>query len=97
MRKKLFSGKKGKWEDHEIAVAVYSHKSVCSCGFPLLKESVPLGKRYTVVVDTIGKGTLKCGGCGATSSLPCLHAADGTGFYSALPVGIFNPQSEWER
>src|SRR5260370_36019598 len=98
MRKRLYSPRKRAFVNYEIVVAVYTNKSVCSCGFPILKENVPIGRRYNVVVDTIGDGTLECGGCGATSSLPCILAEDGgSGFYKALPVAIFNPQSEWER
>lgn len=97
MRKKLFNPKKNTWVDHEIAIAVYTHKSVCLCGFPALDVNVPLGKRYRVLVTTItNKGmSWKCGGCGTTLLVPALLAEDEMGLYKALPLGIFNPQSEW--
>lgn len=36
-------------------------KSVCPCGFDLMKAEV--GKVYRAASESVGKGTLKCGGC----------------------------------
>lgn len=39
--------------------------SVCPCGFPLLKDGIPLGQLYTGEVDRLMDNfILICGGCG---------------------------------
>ncbi len=40
--------------------------SICPCGFPVLRDDIPLGTVYTVDTATIRKGfTYRCGQCGA--------------------------------
>lgn len=37
--------------------------SICTCGFPLLDESIPLGTEYTINPEMTASGTIVCGGC----------------------------------
>ena len=37
--------------------------SVCECGFPVLKESIPLGTEYEVDPKRLEPCYLICGGC----------------------------------
>lgn len=39
-----------------IAKRAYSNFSICECGYPALRESVPLGKVYEVDEDSIVGG-----------------------------------------
>ena len=43
-------------------------RGICECGYPVLEETVPLGKMYLVDPNTI-RGRIGCGGCGKIS--PC--------------------------
>jgi len=47
---------------HTIKVKL-TRLSVCPCGFPLLKESIPLGTEYFVDPDNLLPMTFICGGC----------------------------------
>lgn len=38
-------------------------RGVCDCGYPAIRETVPLGKLYLVYPATVARGTLNCGGC----------------------------------
>ena len=44
--------------------AKFAKYSVCTCGFPILSESVPLGAIYIVDPSRRETLSLKCGGCG---------------------------------
>jgi len=45
-------------------IATLIRDSLCACGFPAIKFSIPLGTKYRVVVPVIQDCTFKCGGCG---------------------------------
>lgn len=49
--------------------------NICTCGFPLLDDSILLGAEYTIFPETIRDGFyFKCGGCGKEqSNLICVN------------------------
>ena len=48
----------------KLIVATLENRSICRCGFDLVREEIPTHKKYIVDVDSISKGSLTCGGCG---------------------------------
>lgn len=46
--------------------------SACPCGFPLLREDIPLGAEYEIEPDVRIINTLICGGCKTQYLLPCV-------------------------
>lgn len=99
MKRVMFDPVTGKTKECDIAFATYSNVSVCPCGFTALKETVRLGRKYRVVLDSINTMIFGCGGCGKTHRVPAILAQEHQrpGYYFYLPVGIFNPRSEWTR
>jgi hypothetical protein len=94
--KKYLLGTKG-LKLHEVATAIYVTRSICECGFPILNETVPLLRKYRVVMDLILEMQYYCGGCGKLKPVPCVLTEQGdTGIFFNLPLGIFNPKEEWE-
>jgi hypothetical protein len=67
-----------------MIAATYARRSVCACGFPVLKESVPMGKSYQVSPESIIHGGILCGGCGQKTCCDLIQTADG----GWLPIGI---------
>jgi hypothetical protein len=66
--------------------------SLCPCGHPVLDESIPLGTVYEIGMDSIGPGTLKCGGCGRVRGVQlvlCSQKLHPDRPMAPLPVEIF--------
>lgn len=99
MRKKLWNYNEQRFIEYELAIATYTHKSVCSCGFPALNESVPLGRRYRAVVETIRQTDMGCGGCGRIFPVDVVNVQreDEMGDYFPIPLAVLNPKEQWER
>jgi hypothetical protein len=70
--------------------ARYVKRSLCECGFPVLEESVPIGKLYLVDPNTIRDGGgIICGGCGKKLYCELIEVWDeGAGRQATLPAGI---------
>src|SRR6266436_2045204 len=68
--------------------------SVCSCGFPLLKDSIGLGEVYEIDPDQTILATLICGGC---QKRHCVRAvwvyAKGESRGGFLPESAFSHKS----
>lgn len=47
--------------------------SVCSCGHPLLDESIPLGTEYVIEETNRSVFILTCGGCKRDIELPTVY------------------------
>jgi hypothetical protein len=59
--------------------------SICTCGFPVLDDSVPVGTVYLVDPRTIRSGyRYRCGGCGWTQ----------TGVTVVDALSVLNPAAE---
>lgn len=76
-----------------LAMWAYMKRSVCPCGFSILLDDVPLGKTYTVDADSVGPGTLICGGCGEMSHIPMVMVQDQERGFFLLPAAIFIPSA----
>lgn len=72
-----------------LAKWIYSRESVCPCGFRILRDEVPLGTAYVVDEDSIGPGTLICGGCGESRRMSMIDVQGQGGDFFPLPVEIF--------
>ena len=73
-----------------IAVkAKYVRRSVCECGFSVLKEDIPLGKMYLAYPESIKHGAILCGNCGKKSSIDIIAVVDDRGVSGGMmPLGI---------
>lgn len=100
MKKQLtnlgFGDGKGQLKEYEIRTATYKNRSVCSCGFPALNETVPLEKKYLAVVGSGMPMMWQCGGCHEMFAIEAVLVEDMRGVFLRLPRDIFNPESEWE-
>jgi len=69
--------------------AIFSRRSLCPCGYPVLDERQPLGTEYQVF-DMPGKrGWMICGGCGLKLNVwLVLVTREGTG-PEIMPREIF--------
>lgn len=74
-----------------MSLAKYVKYSVCSCGFPILSESVEIGTLYDIDTTKIRFLSLQCGGCKSIiRNLPCIWVeARGSSKAGYLPVEIF--------
>lgn len=64
-------------------------RGICECGYPVLEESVPLGKMYLVDPNTIGPGRIGCGGCGKITACDLIEVWDeGAGRQATMPLGV---------
>lgn len=77
----------------KIGMRVYSNYSICECGYPALKECIPLGKVYDVDEAMVRGGyTFICGGCRKThSDVKVIFARDDCGGFYPMPLGVFEP------
>lgn len=69
----------------------YAKKSICPfCDYEILRDSVPLGKIYDLIPESIQSGGLICGGCGKVTILEIVMTHRG----GYLPMPIFEfPQA----
>jgi hypothetical protein len=71
--------------------AKFVRRGVCECGFPLLREDVPIGTLYVVHPADRAMMDLICGGCGKINRcIPSIFVearADRSAGY--LPASIF--------
>lgn len=64
--------------------------SVCPCGFPTLKETIPLGTKYTVDPAHTCEAVLVCGGCKQETKVRCVYVSGRNGSAGGwLPEDIF--------
>ena len=73
-----------------IVNAKYARESVCSCGFRVLNDGIPLGVEYQVDLDDTDTCVWQCGGCKKEQRLEAifvLSRAGGHGGY--LPKMVF--------
>lgn len=71
-------------------LAEYARKSICTCGFPVLADQVPLGTAYVIHPENRTTATFICGGCGAVIRCAVVFVerrADSASGY--LPADIF--------
>ena len=47
-----------------IAIGHLERRSICSCGYSLLREEAPIGKEYNVDLKSVRWAKFQCGGCG---------------------------------
>lgn len=75
---------------YEVVQATYVKKSACPCGYTIINEFVPLGKKYLILPATKAPGHLTCCGCGKTTDLDLVMAIEGDGpLYLPLPWDMF--------
>jgi hypothetical protein len=77
----------------QVIQAIYSRRSMCACGYPVLEDSVKLGTQY-FAFDLPGRaGWMICGGCGLKldTHLILVRRADGgkLGTPGIMPREIF--------
>ncbi len=66
--------------------------SVCPCGFPLLKTTIPLGQEYKIDPTHKKEVVLICGGCKRRQNLTAVWVeARGTSSAGYLPEQAFAP------
>lgn len=64
--------------------------SVCTCGFPMLDESIPLGTEFLIEESNRDHCTLTCGGCKLEIPLDTVYVyARGRSRGGQLPTEIF--------
>lgn len=63
-------------------------RAICSCGYGVLYDTVPLGKVYTVWPETIFHGGIGCGGCGKRTDCDIITVDDGLSPLGYLPLDI---------
>jgi hypothetical protein len=69
--------------------ATFVKRSLCECGYAVIREEVPLGKVYDLDLSSIEDGGLICGGCHKDIALKIVMAEDGAGYAGFLPLDIF--------
>lgn len=76
--------------ENKLVKAILTRLSICDCGFPLLKEDIPLGTEYNVHPHTIRKGmTYICGGCGVKQTdLEAIYVDPRPGTKPAPPMPL---------
>lgn len=65
--------------------------SLCSCGYSVLHDDIPLGTEYEVDPSLTAAGTLTCGGCHKTFHIESIFAFNRNG-----PGGGFLPRDLFE-
>lgn len=73
--------------------ATYTKKSICKCGFTVLKDEVPIGTEYHVVPSPSYPVIFECGGCGGAQTVKAIEVAEGNGS-GLLPAEIFTISKE---
>lgn len=68
--------------------AQFARYSLCDCGFPVLAESIPLGKIYRVYPANTKTATMVCGGCGIEITGKWIYALDERGHPGYIPIDI---------
>jgi hypothetical protein len=65
--------------------------SICSCGFPVLKESINIGHMYLVDLESVRKGfNFFCGGCKTWyNDITVINAQSGKKEMAPLPYDLF--------
>lgn len=58
-------------------IAIYSKKSICECGYTVLRDEIPLGTVYNIIEDLRGNTSetemiLSCGQCGNKITVQCI-------------------------
>jgi len=71
-----------------LQTATLVRRGICQCGFPVIKESVPDGKQYTVDIASIEHAIMWCGGCGRMLRVKSIFCLD-TEKPGRLPLEIF--------
>lgn len=74
---------------HRIVKAKFVRRSLCKCGFPVLRDNVPLGKIYSVYPESVQPFVYFCGGCHLLNQWAVIWAEDGVVEPGWLPLGIF--------
>lgn len=70
--------------------ARFVKNSLCTCGFPVLNENIPVGTVYQIDPDTRYLGSMICGGCRSLLQLTMVWAAaQGESKAGFVPDGIF--------
>lgn len=74
--------------------ATLTKLSLCPCGFPVLKDAIPLGAEYEVEVPRFGLGhSMICGGCGKHFPIEVVWVNErGNANAGYLPRDIFTLQ-----
>lgn len=75
-----------------IVDAKYVKRSICPCGYSILRDEIPLGRIYRVDTERTSIGHLICGECGRqTWNLPIIYAeASDTGWGGWMFMEIFD-------
>jgi hypothetical protein len=76
-----------------ITKYMYVNRSVCTCGFSVLYDHIPLGTEYEVDADSVQGGyTYGCGGCGMViNNVTVIRVRDEDGAFRPLPLALFEP------
>ena len=70
--------------------AVFVRYSICICGFPILRDDVPIGAEYEVDPLNTASCTVKCGGCGKENRVVAVWVFSRAGKRAGyLPLEIF--------
>lgn len=64
--------------------------SFCECGFPCLRDEIPLGYEYEVDFHNVIDAQYVCGGCGSVSQIRAVAVAP-VGY---LPLNLFELPNE---
>lgn len=71
------------------ANATFVKTSLCICGETILRDEIPLGKRYQVL--SMGEeGKLVCGGCGKETKVTLCAVVDECNNAGVMPLEIFD-------
>ena len=80
--------------------AKFIRYSMCICGYPLLKDEIPIGTIYEINEEVTAPFHWRCGGCHKINSVPGVwvypredQPENTAGF---LPKDIFEPMAEGE-
>jgi hypothetical protein len=73
----------------------YAHESICSCGFPALSPSIPLGTVYKSFGPAVDGFTFICGGCGKELHVKAVKVRRvGQRAVCWMPVDVFEKEEQ---
>lgn len=79
----------------ETRTATYKRTSVCPCGFHILRDDVPIGRKYDVIPETVKNALMVCGGCRAILNLKIIFTMPSpTGTAGWIPFDLFELEGE---
>lgn len=90
--KRLRTSRGAEGEEVKAKRVKYLRKSLCSCGYGVLKDSVPLGAEYYIDPKVTSAGQMQCGGCGKTLEVALVKVVSPAPA-GWIPRGIFGEEA----